>query len=138
MSSRVWSYFICAFKNNQDKCFTVEVHETSKTIKGEIWYVLVCTKDVHTTRQALKKKLTTQCSWESEKTHNALVEVPLDGDEHVAQCSAEVGGRVHVLGRPHVVAHLDQHVERVEAVHLVAQCDQAVQLRLDALEDLVQ
>ena len=36
-----------------------------------------------------------------------------------------------------MVTHLDQHVQRVEAVDLVAQGDEAVELRLDALEDLV-
>lgn len=36
-----------------------------------------------------------------------------------------------------MVTHLHQHVERVEAVNLVAQSDETVELRLDALEDFI-
>lgn len=74
---------------------------------------------------------------ELDSTHNTFVKVPLDSDQHVSQSSAEVGGRVDVLSCPHVVTHLHQHVERVEAVDLVAQSDEAVELRLDALEDFI-
>lgn len=70
-------------------------------------------------------------------THYAFVEVPLDGDKHIAKGGAEIGGRVHILCSPHMVAHLHQHVERVEAVDLVAQCYKTVQLGLDALKDLI-
>lgn len=70
-------------------------------------------------------------------THNALVEVPLDSDQHVAQRGAEEGRRVHVLSCPHMMAHLHQHVERVKAVDFIAQRNQTVQFRLDAVEDLI-
>lgn len=70
-------------------------------------------------------------------THNTLVEVPLDGDQHIAQCGAEERRRVHVLSCPHMMAHLHQHVERVEAVDFIAQSDQTVQFCLDAVEDLI-
>lgn len=36
-----------------------------------------------------------------------------------------------------MVTHLHQHVQRVEAVNLVAQSDEAVELCLDALEDFI-
>lgn len=70
-------------------------------------------------------------------TYYAFVKVPLDGDQHVSQSGAEVRGRVHVLCCPHVMAHLHQHVEGVEAVNLVAESNKTVEFSLDALEDLI-
>lgn len=70
-------------------------------------------------------------------THYAFVKVPLDGDQHVSQSGAEVRGWVHVLSCPHVMAHLHQHVEGVEAVDLVAEGDETVEFGLNALEDLI-
>lgn len=70
-------------------------------------------------------------------TYYAFVKVPLDGDQHVSQSGAEVRGWVHVLSCPHVMAHLHQHVERVEAVDLVAEGDETVEFGLNALEDLI-
>lgn len=72
-----------------------------------------------------------------DSTHNAFVKVPLDSDQHISQSSAEVRRRVNVLSCPHMVTHLHQHVQRVEAVYLVAQSNETVELRLDALEDFV-
>lgn len=69
--------------------------------------------------------------------HNAFVKVPFDSDQHISQSSAEVGGRIDVLSCPHVMAHLHQHVEGVEAVNLVAQSDETVQFSLNALEDFI-
>lgn len=72
-----------------------------------------------------------------ESTHNAFVEVPLDSDQHVSQSSAQIRGRVDILSCPHMVTHLHQHVERVEAVNLVTQSDKTVELCLNALEDFI-
>lgn len=70
-------------------------------------------------------------------TYYAFVKVPLDSDQYVPQSGAKVRSWVHVLCRPHVVAHLHQHVEGVEAVDLVAERDETVEFRLNALEDLI-
>lgn len=70
-------------------------------------------------------------------THNAFVKVSLDSHQHISQSCAEIRGRVNVLSCPHMVTHLHQHVQRVEAVNLVAQSDEAVELCLDALEDFI-
>ena len=72
-----------------------------------------------------------------DSTHNAFVKVPLDSDQHISESSAEKRGRVNILSCPHVVTHLHQHVQRVEAVDLVTQSNQAVELSLDALEDFI-
>lgn len=70
-------------------------------------------------------------------TYYAFVKVPLDGDQHISQSGAEVRGWVHVLCCPHVMAHLHQHVEGVEAVDFVAESDKTVEFGLNALEDLI-
>lgn len=70
-------------------------------------------------------------------THNTFVKVPLDSDQHISQGGAEVRGWVDVLSCPHVVTHLHQHVQRVKAVNLVPQSDEAVELCLNALEDFI-
>lgn len=70
-------------------------------------------------------------------THNAFVKVPLHGNKNIAKGGAQVGCGVHVLCCPHVMTHLHQHVERVEAVHLVSQSNEVIQLNLYALKDLV-
>lgn len=70
-------------------------------------------------------------------THNAFVKVPLDSDQHISQSCAEVRGRVNVLSCPHMVTHLHQHIEGVEAVNLVTQSDETVELCLNALEDFI-
>lgn len=70
-------------------------------------------------------------------TYNAFVKVPLNSDQHISQSSAEVRGWVNILSCPHMVTHLHQHVQRVEAVSLVTQSDETVELCLYALEDFI-
>lgn len=70
-------------------------------------------------------------------TYYAFVKVPLDGDQNISQSGAEVRGWVHVLRCPHVMAHLHQHVEGVEAVDLVAKSDKTVEFGLNTVEDLI-
>lgn len=72
-----------------------------------------------------------------DSTHNAFVKVPLYSDQHISQGSAEERGWIDVLSCPHMVTHFHQHVQRVEAVNLVAQSDQAVELGFNALEDFI-
>lgn len=79
--------------------------------------------------------LLSSCLWLL--THNTLVEVPLDGDQHVTQRCAKERCGVHVLGCPHVMAHLHEHVERVKAVDFISQRDQTVKFCLNAVEDLI-